>query len=367
MLAQWLKEFSDVWILFNLFNYITFKAALAAATALLFSWFVGPQIIQFLHKHQIGEEIRHDGPDSHQKKAGTPTMGGIIILIAVSIPTLLWADLSNFYIQIIFLATLWMGAVGFLDDYLKTVKKKKKGLIARYKLAGQIGLGLIIGFAMLNYSGWEGFETSTTIPFYKDLELDWQYIFIPVVIIVITGFSNAVNLTDGLDGLAIGTMAISIFSFAGIAYVSGNTKFADYLNIIYLRGSGELTIYAAALLGACLGFLWYNAPKAQVFMGDTGSLALGAALGTMALLVKKELLLPLIGGVFVMETLSVIIQTTWFKYTKKKYGEGRRIFLMAPIHHHFELKGWDESKVVIRFWILAILFALMSLMTFKVR
>jgi phospho-N-acetylmuramoyl-pentapeptide-transferase len=224
-----------------------------------------------------------------------------------------------------------------------------------------------MGIAFLGYHGWEGIETLTTIPFYKNLELDWQYLFIPVVIFVVTGTSNAVNLTDGLDGLAVGTTAVSVFAFAAIAYVSGNVKFADYLNIIYLRGSGELTIYSAGLLGACLGFLWYNAHPAEVFMGDTGSLALGAALGTLALLLKKELLLPLVGGIFVMETLSVMLQVSWFKYTKKRSGTGKRIFRMAPIHHHFELKGWPETKVVVRFWILAVLFALMSLATFKVR
>lgn len=367
MLAYWLKEYSDVWIVFNLFNYITFKSALAAATALLFSWIVGPWIISKLHSHQIGEEIRIDGPVTHQKKAGTPTMGGIILLVAISLSVLLWADMSNFYIQIVFLVTLWMGAVGFYDDYLKSVKKYKKGLIARYKLVGQLAISLIIGIALLLYNGWQDINTLTTVPFLKDMELDWGYLFIPVVLFVITGTSNAVNFTDGLDGLAAGTMAIAIFAFAGIAYVTGNVKFADYLNIIYLRGSGELTIFAASILGACIGFLWYNAPPAQVFMGDTGSLALGASLGTMALLLKKELILPLIGGIFVVEVLSVIIQTTWFKYTRKKYGTGRRIFRMAPLHHHFELVGWAESKVVIRFWIIAILLALMTLTTFKVR
>jgi phospho-N-acetylmuramoyl-pentapeptide-transferase len=220
---------------------------------------------------------------------------------------------------------------------------------------------------MINYSGWDGIATLTTIPFFKDLELDWGLFFIPLAILVITSTSNAVNLTDGLDGLAAGTMAAAILAFAGIAYVSGNVNFSDYLNIIYLRGSDELTIFAASVFGACIGFLWYNANPAQVFMGDTGSLALGAALGSMALLIKKELLLPLIGGIFVAEAVSVILQTTWFKFTRKKYGNGRRIFRMAPLHHHFELKGWPESKVVVRFWIIAILLALMTLTTFKVR
>ena len=367
MLAQWLKDFSDTWIFFNLFTYITFKAALAAATSNIFSWIVGPKIIRLLRKYQIGEEIRGDGPETHQAKAGTPTMGGLILLAAISLSTLLWADMSNFYIQIVFLATIWLGVVGFIDDYLKSVKKKKKGLIARYKLIGQISLGLLVGIILLTNEEWNGINTLTTVPFFKNLELDWGYLFIPVVIIVLTGTSNAVNLTDGLDGLSTGTMAAAIIAFAGIAYVSGNVKFSEYLNIIYLPGSGELTIYTAAILGACLGFLWYNAHPAEVFMGDTGSLSLGAALGMLAILLKKELILPLIGGIFVMETVSVILQTSYFKYTRKKTGTGKRLFKMAPLHHHFELKGWPETKVVVRFWILAILFALMSLTTFKVR
>jgi phospho-N-acetylmuramoyl-pentapeptide-transferase len=292
MLAQWLGEYADVLILFNLFNYITFKAALAASTALLFSWLVAPRIIRRLQAMQMGEEIRSDGPESHLAKAGTPTMGGLIILVAIAIPTLLWADVSNFYVALVLLATIWMGLVGFIDDYLKTVQRKKRGLVARYKLAGQILLGFVMALFMINYSGWDGIATLTTIPFFKDLELDWGLFFIPLAILVITSTSNAVNLTDGLDGLAAGTMAAAILAFAGIAYVSGNVNFSDYLNIIYLRGSGELTIFAASVFGACIGFLWYNANPAQVFMGDTGSLALGAALGSMALLIKKNCYCP---------------------------------------------------------------------------
>jgi phospho-N-acetylmuramoyl-pentapeptide-transferase len=308
MLANFLKEFADIWIIFNLFNYISFKALLAASTALLFSWIIGPRMIAFLQRKQWGEEIRQDGPQTHQAKAGTPTMGGFIILSAVGIPTLLWADLSNMYIQLIFLATLWMGVVGFIDDYLKTVKKKKKGLIAKYKLAGQVLIGAILSIVLMYSDQWNGFYANSTVPFFKNLELNWGILFIPMVIFVITATSNAVNLTDGLDGLAIGVSTIAMMAFAGIAYVTGNINYAEYLNIRFLPGAGELTIYAAALIGAGVGFLWYNTFPASVFMGDTGSLALGAALGSMAILLKKELILPLIGGVFVIETLSVIIQ-----------------------------------------------------------
>jgi phospho-N-acetylmuramoyl-pentapeptide-transferase len=288
MLANFLKEFADIWIIFNLFNYISFKALLAASTALLFSWIIGPRMIAFLQRKQWGEEIRQDGPQTHQAKAGTPTMGGFIILSAVGIPTLLWADLSNMYIQLIFLATLWMGVVGFIDDYLKTVKKKKKGLIAKYKLAGQVLIGAILSIVLMYSDQWNGFYANSTVPFFKNLELNWGILFIPMVIFVITATSNAVNLTDGLDGLAIGVSTIAMMAFAGIAYVTGNINYAEYLNIRFLPGAGELTIYAAALIGAGVGFLWYNTFPASVFMGDTGSLALGAALGSMAILLKKS-------------------------------------------------------------------------------
>ncbi len=369
MLSDFLYQFKDVYFGFNLFRYITFRAALAAITALFFSWFIGPKIIRLLRRHQIGEEIREDGPATHLKKAGTPTMGGIIILSGVALGTLLWAKLDNFYIQLIFLATFWMGLVGFLDDYLKVVKKMKRGLVGRYKLLGQITLGLVIG-AFIYYNPHfiiKGINANTSVPFFKNLEIDFGWFYIPVVILVITGTSNAVNLTDGLDGLAAGLLAIAMLAFAGIAYVSGHIKFSDYLNIIYLPGSGELTVYCLAVVGAIMGFLWYNAYPAEVFMGDTGALALGSTLGALAVLVKKEILLVLIGGVFVAEALSVIIQTSYFKYTRRKYGTGKRVFRMAPLHHHFELLGWHESKVVTRFWIIGILLALLSLTTFKVR
>ncbi|MCZ6820965.1 MAG: phospho-N-acetylmuramoyl-pentapeptide-transferase [Calditrichaeota bacterium] len=346
---------------FNLFRYITFRAAWAAITALMISLFVGPYIIRKLQQYQIGEEIRADGPETHQKKAGTPTMGGLIILAALIIPTLLWARIENIYIQIVLFSTLWMGIVGFVDDYLKAVKKMPKGLVARYKFLGQLSLGLIVGAILYFAPQFSEINTLSTVPFFKNYEIDFGLFYIPMVIFIITATSNSVNLTDGLDGLAIGLVGISALAWAGIAYVSGRTDFSDYLNIIYLPGAGELTVYCAALVGASLGFLWYNSFPAKVFMGDTGSLALGSALGTLAILLRKELFLPIIGGIFVAETLSVIIQITYYKYTKKRF------FRMAPIHHHFELKGWEEPRVVVRFWILAILLALFSLSTFKIR
>ena len=351
----------------NLFRYITFRSAMAAVTALAISLFVGPYIIRKLKEAQIGEEIRHDGPQSHLSKSGTPTMGGLIILASVLIPTVLWADLSNTYILLVLLATLWMGIVGFIDDYLKVIKKMKKGLIARYKTMGQILLGLVIGSVMVLSPEFDNIATVTTIPFVKNLNLDFGYLYIPFVIFVITAMSNAVNLTDGLDGLAIGVVSIAVTAFAVMCYVTGNVVYSDYLNILYIQQSSELTIFCTAMVGAGLGFLWYNSYPAQVFMGDTGALALGASLGTLAILIKKELLLPVIGGVFVAENLSVILQVAYYKYTKKKTGEGKRIFLMAPLHHHYELKGWHETKVVTRFWIMAILCALLTLTTFKVR
>jgi phospho-N-acetylmuramoyl-pentapeptide-transferase len=335
----------------------------------LFSFVIGPKIIRRLRQYQIGEEIRSDGPRSHLAKQGTPTMGGLIVLGAVFFSVLLWAKLSNFYIQMIFLATFWMGLVGFIDDYLKVVKKMKKGLIARYKLTGQIILGLFIG-GMIYFNPEfveKGYNANTSVPFFKNLEMQFGLLYIPLIVFVITGFSNAVNLTDGLDGLASGLIAIAMLAFAGMSYVTGNILYSDYLNIIYLPGSGELTVYCLTIVGAAMGFLWYNTHPAEIFMGDTGSLALGSTLGAVAVLIKKEILLLLIGGIFVAETLSVIIQTSYFKYTRKKYGEGKRVFKMAPLHHHFELKGWPESKVVVRFWIMGILLALLTLATFKVR
>ena len=346
----------------NLFGYITFRSASAAILALLISFFIGPAIIRLLSRKQLGEEIRKDGPQSHLKKAGTPTMGGIIILIAILVPTLCFARLDNIYVWLIILATVWMGLVGFLDDYLKVVKKMPKGLVGRYKVAGQISLGLIIGAALYLHPGFKEIRSLSTVPFFKNYMFDFGIFYIPFIVFVIIAASNSVNLTDGLDGLAIGLVGISGMAWAGISYISGNKIFSNYLNIIHLPGAGELTVYAAALVGACLGFLWFNSHPAQVFMGDTGSLALGSAMGTLAILLKKELLLPIIGGMFVAETLSVILQVVYFKRTG-----GKRLFKMAPLHHHFELKGWAESKVVVRFWIIGILLVLLTLSTFKVR
>ena len=346
---------------FNLFRYITFRSAWAAITALLISFVIGPYIIRKLRKYQIGAEIRADGPKTHLKKAGTPTMGGLIILAAVIIPTLLWAKVNDIYVLLILFSTIWMGLVGFIDDYLKAVKKLPKGLVARYKLMGQLTLGVIIGSVIYFSPQFEGIRALSTVPFFKNYEIDFGVFYIPMVIIVITATSNSVNLTDGLDGLAIGLVGISGLAWAAIAYISGRVDFSGYLNIIYLPGAGELTVFCAALVGGALGFLWFNSYPAQVFMGDTGALSLGGALGTLAILLKKELLLIIIGGVFVAESLSVIIQVLYFRRTKK------RVFKMAPLHHHFELLGWQEPKVVVRFWIIAILLVLFSLSTFKIR
>jgi len=357
----------DIFFGFNVFGYISFRAVGAALSALIISFLFGPKIIRTLKSHQIGETIRSDGPESHLKKEGTPTMGGIIVLLAVILPTFLWAKLDDKHILLILLATMWMGAIGFLDDYLKVVKKYPRGLIARYKMAGQISLGLIVGIILINYPDSSQFVTSISIPFVANGTIDVSWFYIPLVILVITGTSNAVNLTDGLDGLATGLVAIATLVFGAIAYATGRLDYSDYLNIIYLPGTGELFIFCLALIGACIGFLWFNANPAKVFLGDTGSLAVGAALGTLAVLLKKEILLFMIGGVFVAESLSVMLQVYYFRYTKRKTGKGKRIFKMAPLHHHFELLGWHENHVVVRFWIIGILLALISLTTFKIQ
>ncbi len=299
-------------------------------------------------------------------------MGGLIVLAAVLIPTVLWADVKNGYIVLITLVTVWLGAVGFFDDYLKVLKKKPTGLIEEYKLIGQITIGLVVGSVLYFAPHWIDpdlwkLKSSTTVPFFKNLEFDFGVFYIPMVVFIIAATSNAVNLTDGLDGLAAGTVGIVALTLAVISYVSGHAELSQYLTIPFLRGNGELSIYCAALVGASLGFLWFNAYPAQVFMGDTGSLALGGAIGALCVLIKKELLLPTLGGVFLMETVSVIIQRTYFKYTRKKYGEGQRVFRMAPLHHHFEMLGWPEPKIVTRFYIVAILLMILSLATFKVR
>ena len=356
----------------NVLRYITFRAGAAAMLALIVSFFIGPLIIRTLKKGQFKEEIRNDGPESHKKKAGTPTMGGLIILCATVIPTLLFARLDNLYVWMVLFAMIFMGTIGFIDDYIKVRLHKKKGLVPRYKLMGQMSLGLILGLIIIIFPeklspGFAENVTSTTVPFLKNALLNFGIFYIPMVIIIITATSNGVNLTDGLDGLAIGVVGIAAMAVAVMCYISGHINISDYLNIIYLDGSGELTVFAFALIGAALGFLWFNAFPAEIFMGDTGSLAIGGALGIMFVLIKKEILLIIIGGVFVIEAASVIIQRLYFKYTKKKYGEGRRVFKMAPLHHHFELIGWAESKVVVRFWIIEILLVLISLTTFKVR
>lgn len=347
---------------FNLFRYITFRSAAATVTALFISLILGPALISMLKNRQVKESIRTDGPQTHLVKEGTPTMGGLIILAAIVIPTLLWADLTNRFVIYMLIVTVWLGAIGFMDDYLKAIKHQKKGLVGRKKLAGQMGLGIVFGLLLYLYPPTPLFNLTTDIPFFKNYYLDFPiWLFIPFVIVVITGSSNAVNLTDGLDGLAIGLTSICFVAFAGMAYITGRTDFSDYLDIVYLPGSGELTVYCAAAIGAGLGFLWYNTHPAQVFMGDTGALALGGILGALAILLKKEILLVIVGGVFVAEALSVILQVSSFKL------RGKRIFKMAPLHHHFELSGWHESKVVVRFWIVGVLLALLTLSTFKIR
>ena len=367
MLYHLLTPFKDNFSALNLFEYITFRTAIAAIAALIISFIIGPWIIRALRTRQIGEEIRPTGPETHLQKKGTPTMGGIIILVAVILPTLLFADINNSMIRIILISTLWMGIIGFIDDYLKVIKKIKRGMIARYKLAGQVILGTIISVWIMTSPEFAEFSTKTTIPFLKNVEIDLGRLYPLMVILVIAGTSNAVNLTDGLDGLAAGLLAICFTVFAAVSYISGRVDFSDYLNIIYLPGAGELSIFSGAMTGACLGYLWFNASPAEVFMGDIGSLSTGASLGALAVLLKKELLLFIIGGVFVWEAVSVIIQVSYFHWTKNKSGHGKRIFKMAPIHHHYELIGWPESRVVVRFWIIGLLLALFSLTTFKIR
>jgi len=361
MLYYLFAPHSDVWIGFNIFRYISFRSASAAVLALLISLFVGPLFIRWLQKMQIGEEIRQDGPESHLKKRGTPSMGGIIILVSVLFPTLLFAKIGQTNVILVMVVTIVLGMIGFLDDWLKIIKKYPKGLVGRYKLLSQIILGLVVGVIIYFIPDVESARSSTTLPFFKNYELEFGIFYIPLIAFIITATSNSSNLTDGLDGLLTGLTAIAAAAFAIIAYVSGHFVYSDYLNIIFIPTAGELTVFCAALLGAALGYLWFNTHPAEVFMGDTGSLALGGAIGAVAILIKKELLLPLICGIWVIESLSVMIQVFVFKRT------GNRVFRMAPIHHHFELKGWAESKVVVRFWIIGILLALLTLTTFKIR
>jgi phospho-N-acetylmuramoyl-pentapeptide-transferase len=346
----------------NVFRYITFRAAYAAITALLVCFVVGPPMIEWLREVKLGQKVRSEGPQSHLSKAGTPTMGGLLIVTAIVVPTLLWGNLHSRPTWLALIATVWLGAIGFLDDYLRVVKGYPKGLLGRYKLAGQFVIGLAVGLILLLWpEPGELPATATHVPFLKFRWVDFGILFVPFVIFIVTASSNSVNLTDGLDGLAAGLVAIAALAFAGMCYVSGHIRFSEYLNISYLRYAGELTVFCAAVVGAALGFLWYNCHPADVFMGDTGSLALGGALGTVAVLIKREFWLAIVGGVFVAETLSVMIQVISFKLW------GRRVFRMSPLHHHFELQGWAESRVVLRFYIVGALLALLSLSTFKLQ
>lgn len=347
----------------NVFRYITFRAGYGMLSALLIAFIIGPRIIKWLKRWQVREKVRHDGPQSHLAKEGTVSMGGIIVILAVVIPTLLWARLDNTYVWLALFATVWMGLVGFLDDYLKIKRHLPKGLVAKYKLIGQITLGCIIGTFLYFETSGEPFATMTMLPFVKQYALDYHnwFIYVGMITIVITGASNAVNLTDGLDGLAIGLTAIASGTYAIICYVLGRVTTAEYLNVFYISDCSELTVFCLALTGASLGFLWFNFHPARIFMGDTGALAIGGGLGTLAVLSKTEILLIFIGGVFVIETLSVVIQVASYKL------RGKRVFRMAPIHHHYELKGWAEELVVVRFWIVGFLFSVLALTTFKIR
>jgi phospho-N-acetylmuramoyl-pentapeptide-transferase len=345
----------------NVTRYITFRTAAASLTALAISLLMGPWLIRRLREFQIGQVIRQEGPSTHRSKAGTPTMGGLLILAAALIPTLLWADLTNIYIWIAVLATAGFGAVGFADDYLKITRRNHHGLIPRYKMGGQILVALLVGLSLMLLADNNLYSTRLIFPFFKWLIPDLGWLYVPFTVLVLVGATNAVNLTDGLDGLAISTFAIVAAAFTALAYVTGHRILADYLLLVRFAPAGELTIFCGALVGASLGFLWYNSYPADIFMGDVGSLALGGALGVVALLIKQEFLLVFVGGIFVIEALSVIVQVASFKTT------GKRVFKMAPLHHHFELSGWSESKVIWRFLIVAIVFALFALTTLKLR
>ena len=391
----------------GLFEFLTFRAALAILGALAISLIFGGKLINILKEKQIGESVRDLGLDGQIEKSGTPTMGGLIILSAIIVPVLLVADLGNIYIKVLLLTTIWMGTIGFADDYIKVFKKNKKGLRGYFKVIGQITLGIIIGLILSFHPdvtmkeeipidsqiklygeaeknspvfGQSEHSLKTTIPFFKDATFDYQnlinpfgmnqngwIIFIIIVIFIITAVSNGANLTDGLDGLAGGTSAIIAFTLAILAYVSGSIVFASYLDIMYIPNSGELVVFAAAFIGSCIGFLWYNTYPAQVFMGDTGSLSIGAIIAVFAIAIRKELLIPILAGVFLIENLSVIIQVSYFKYSKKRHGQGKRVFLMSPLHHHFQKKGIHESKIATRFWIFGIFLAIFTLITLKLR
>jgi len=346
---------------FNVFRYLTFRSAYAILTGLLICLILGPWLIRQLRRHQIGETIREDGPKSHQQKAGTPTMGGLLILWSLTVPTVLWADLTNRYIWLLLSATFAFGAIGFLDDWLKLARLRRHGMAIGEKLLAQTTVALGVALFLYLYPEDPSVATQVTFPFFKEVMPDLGLWYVPFVMFIIVGTCNAVNLTDGLDGLATGPLIIATFAFTVIAYVAGHAQFAQYLLIPYIKSGGEVAIFGGALIGASLGFLWFNAYPAEVFMGNIGSLALGGALGTMAVLVKHEMLLPLVGGIFFIEALSVLLQILSFRLT------GKRIFRMAPLHHHFEEKGWKESKVIVRFWIIAIVLALLSLSTLKLR
>jgi len=400
-----------------LFTFISFRSAAAIITSLIISLLIGKRIIQYLQLKQVGEVVRNLGLEGQYKKEGTPSMGGVIILASIIIPTLLFAKIGNIYIMLMLITTIWLGLIGFLDDYIKIFKKNKEGLAARFKVAGQIGLAIIVGLTLffsnevkiaekvdvanltiverrqmidpsvtLPDKGtitMERKSTKTTIPFIKNNEFDYAWlvsfigpsarrpftwiVFVIIVIFIVTAVSNGANLTDGLDGLATGTSAITGTALAILAYVSSNIIYANYLNIMYIPGTEELVVYASAFIGATIGFLWYNSYPAQVFMGDTGSLALGGIIAVFAIIIRKELLIPILCGIFLVEDLSVFIQVSWFKHTKKKYGVGRRVFLMAPLHHHYQKKGYPEPKIVTRFWIVAIILAVISIITLKIR
>ena len=388
----------------GVFQYITFRSALAFILSLLIATIYGKKIINYLRNQQVGETVRELGLEGQTAKAGTPTMGGIIIILATLIPVLLLAKLNNIYIILLIVTTIWMGTIGFIDDYIKIFKKDKQGLKGVFKVIGQVGLGLIVGTVLflspdvtvrkdtvtswvkmennLKTSDLEEKSTATTIPFMKNNEFDYAevlsfmgddyksyawLIFIPMVILIITAVSNGANLTDGIDGLAAGTSAISVLTLGLFTFVSGNIIFSDYLNIMYIPNAGEMTIFIAAFVGALVGFLWYNAYPASVFMGDTGSLTIGGIIAVIAIAIRKELMIPVVCGIFLAENLSVIVQVSYFKYTKKKYREGRRIFLMSPLHHHYQKKGYHESRIVTRFWIVGILLAIFSLVSLKLR
>jgi len=368
MLYHLLYPLHTSYSFFNVFRYITFRTIYAAITALLICFVVGPWLIRFLRERQIGQPIRRDGPATHIVKEGTPTMGGVLIVLAAVVPTLLWANLLSPYIWIAVLVTVGYGAIGFVDDYRKVIRKDTKGLSPRWKLALQLAFAIMAaGLIYMDI----GIKDTVTVPFFKNLSPKLGFLYIPFIVFVIVGASNAVNLTDGLDGLAIGPSVICAATYMLFAYLAGNVVISNYLQIQYVPGVGELTIFCGALAGAGLGFLWFNAYPAQVFMGDTGSLSIGGALGVVAVMAKQEIVLALVGGIFVIETLSVIIQVKVFQWTKKRKPDGRevgvRIFRMAPLHHHFEKLGWAEPKIIVRFWIISIILALLAVSTLKIR